>query len=91
MSEPTQRQGLWEKLMPQDMEKRMRSYFPSAFLTIGIAIGMVVMVILFYFFESAIKSWAGFSPIAFLLLFIYIGIACFILRQYRKTLRLRQN
>ena len=72
--------------MPHDRNKRMRSYFPSAFLTIGIAIGMVVMVILFYFFESAIKSWAGYSPLAFLLLFVYTGIAWFILKKYRKTL-----
>jgi uncharacterized membrane protein YbhN (UPF0104 family) len=86
MSKSAQRKGLWEKLMPQDMEKRMRSHFPSAFLTIGIAIGMVVMVILFYFYESVIKSWAGFSPLAFLLLLIYTGIACFILGQYRKSL-----
>jgi len=68
------------------MEKRMRSHFPTAFLTIGIAIGMVAMVLLFYFFESAIKSWSGFSPLAFLLLLVYTGIACFILRQYRKSL-----
>jgi hypothetical protein len=91
MSKATQRKGLCEKLMPQDMEKRMRSYFPSAFLIIGIAIGMVMMVILFYFYESVIKSWSGFSPLAFLLLPIYAGIACFILGQYRKSLERTLN
>ena len=77
--------GLWEKLMPQDTKKRMRS-FPAAFLTIGIAIGMVLMVILFYYFEESIRSWAGFSPLAFGLLCVYTGIAWFILRLYRRSL-----
>jgi hypothetical protein len=77
--------GLWEKLMPQDIKKRLRS-FPAAFLTIGIAIGMVLMVLLFYYFEESIKSWAGFSPLALGLLCVYTGIALFILRLYRRSL-----
>jgi hypothetical protein len=87
-----QRRGLWERLlrlwetlMPQDTRKRLQS-FPAAFLAIGIAIGMVLMVILFYFFEGAIKSWSGFSPLAFGLLCVYTGIAWFILRLYRRSL-----
>jgi hypothetical protein len=52
--------GLWETLKPKDIKKRLLS-FPAAFLTIGVAIGMVL---LFYFFEEAIKSWGGFFPLA---------------------------
>jgi uncharacterized membrane protein YbhN (UPF0104 family) len=78
--------GLWERLMPQDTKKRMLS-FPAAFLTIGIAIGMVLMVLLFYYFEDTIKSWAGFSPLAFGLICVYTGIAWFILSLYRRSLK----
>ena len=77
--------GIWGKFWPHDAGKRMRG-FPTAFLTIGAAIGMVLMTLLFYFFEDAIKSWAGFSPLAFGLLCVYMGIAWFILRYYRRTL-----
>ncbi len=49
---------------------------PVTFTFIGTAIGMVVMVLLFYYFEAQIKTWAGFSPLAFGLLAVYLGIAC---------------
>ena len=83
---PTPPGGLLEKLIPHDDAKAMRS-FPAALLTIGVAIGMVIMVLLFLFFEQVIKAWAGFSPLAFGLLCVYTGIAWFVLRQYRRTLQ----
>lgn len=78
-------EGFLGRLMPSDDGQRLRS-FPAAFLTIGAAIGMVVMTLAFYFFEETIKSWDGFSPLAFGLLCVYTGIAWFILKHYRATL-----
>ncbi len=80
-----QHRGWRDILFPQDVKKRMQ-VFPVAFLTIGAAIGMVLMVLLFYYFEETIKSWSGFSRYAFGLLGVYLGIAWFIHRQYRRTL-----
>ncbi len=78
---------LWDRLMPQDMNKRMREYFPAAFLVIGAAIGMVLMTLLFYFFEETIKAWGGFSPLAFFLLAVYFSIAWYLVRIYRRNLK----
>ena len=54
--------------------KRIVNGAPVAFTVIGTAIGMVMMVILFQYFEPQIKSWAGFSPLAFGLLAVYLAI-----------------
>jgi len=44
-------------------------------MVIGMAIGMVLMVILFQYYEEAIKSWAGYSWLAFPLLGVYLIFA----------------
>ena len=48
---------------------------PIPFMVIGMAIGMVLMVILFQYYEEAIKSWAGYSWLAFPLLGVYLIFA----------------
>jgi ABC-type transport system involved in cytochrome c biogenesis permease subunit len=59
--------------------------FPVAFLTIGIAIGMATMTLLFFHFEETIKSWAGFSNLSLLLIVVYLIIAIALTRSYRKA------
>jgi ABC-type transport system involved in cytochrome c biogenesis permease subunit len=60
--------------------------FPVAFLTIGIAIGMATMTLLFFHFEETIKSWSGFSNLSLLLIVVYLLIAIALTRSYRKAI-----
>ena len=57
-----------------------------AFITIGIAIGMATMTLLFFHFEEPIKSWAGFSNLSLLLIVVYLIIAIALTRSYRKAI-----
>ena len=57
---------------------------PMSFFIIGIAVGMVLMMMLFRYFESAIKSWEGSSWGSFPLLVIYLSIAAFVWRKFKR-------
>tara|TARA_B100000953_G_scaffold157318_1_gene130214 strand:+ start:2803 stop:3060 length:258 start_codon:yes stop_codon:yes gene_type:complete len=67
------------------LEKLVRDA-PIPFIIIGIAIGMVLMVILFQYYEEAIKSWAGYSQLAFPLLAVYVTFAWILGRVFRRKL-----
>ncbi len=60
---------------------------PWGFFVIGMALGMVVMVILFKHFEPAIKSWAGYKGGAYLLLVVYSGITAVLWFKFRRNFR----
>lgn len=60
---------------------------PWGFIVIGIAVGMVLMTILFRYFEPAIKSWGGYSWGHFPLLAVYIGITIFIWVKFKRDFR----
>ena len=64
------------------IERKIRAY-PFLFLLIGVAIGMVLMVILFQYFEEGIKSWRGYSRLAFLPLGVYVAIALVLRRNFQ--------
>ena len=67
------------------LEKLVRDA-PILFIIIGIAIGMVLMVILFQYYEDAIKSWGGYSRLAFPLLAVYMTLAWIHARVFRRKL-----
>ncbi len=60
---------------------------PAGFFVIGIAVGMVLMTILFRYFEPAIKSWGGYSWAHFPLLAVYLGITVVIWRKFNRDFR----
>jgi hypothetical protein len=75
--------------MPQSererIERKVRTY-PVLFVFIGVAIGMVLMVILFLYFEDGIRSWAGYSRLAFFPLGVYVAIALLLRSSFQRTL-----
>jgi len=73
------------KFLQQSDERKIYAA-PTGFLVIGAAVGMVLMMILFRYFETAIKSWGGSSWGSFPLLVVYVGIAVFLWRKFKRDL-----
>jgi len=59
---------------------------PIPFMVVGMAIGMVLMVVLFQYYEVVIKSWAGYSWLAFPLLGVYLIFAWILRHVFRLKL-----
>jgi len=71
------------EFLHQSDEKRVHAA-PWGFFVIGVAVGMVLMMILFRYFEPAIKSWGGSSWGSFPLLVVYVGIAAVLWRKFKR-------
>jgi hypothetical protein len=71
------------KYLHQSKERKVYTA-PVSFFVIGVAVGMVLMMILFRYFESGIKSWGGSSWASFPLLVIYLSFGAFAWTKFKR-------